>query len=424
MKPLKKLLLQSVTIIHPGSKHNGKKADIIISDGKIERIENKIDPDEKSIDIIDGKGKFLSPGFFDMNVNFGEPGYETKEDLVSGCETAAAGGFTGVAVMPDTHPPIHSKAEVSYIVNKTKNNLVDVFPLGTISHKREGKDLAELYDMTLAGAVAFTDGNIPVSDSGLMSRALLYAKGFDGLIFSHAEDPSIAGKGKMNEGVTSTYLGLIGIPALAEEVMVSRDLYLAEYNDSPIHFSTISTLHSVDLIRQAKKKGLKVTCDVAAHHLVLTEEIVAGFDSNYKVKPPLRTKIDVKALLAGLKDGTIDAIVSQHTPHEIEFKNVEFEIASYGITGLQTALSLALKAGLTPEKIVEKMAINPRKILRLPIPEIEAGAPANLVLFDTETSWVLNQESNRSKSSNSPFTDQSFKGKVSLVYNNNQYATF
>lgn len=421
---MKKLLLQSVTIIHPGSKHNGKKADVFISDGKIERIENKIDPDEKSIHIIDGKGKFLGPGFFDMNVNFGEPGFETKEDLASGCETAAAGGFTGVAVMPDTHPPIHSKAEVSYIVNKTKNNLVDVFPLGTISHKREGKDLAELYDMTLAGAVAFTDGNIPVSDSGLMSRALLYAKGFDGLIFSHAEDPSIAGKGKMNEGVTSTYLGMIGIPALAEEVMVARDLYLAEYNDSPIHFSTVSTLHSVDLIRQAKKKGLKVTCDVAVHHLVLTEEIVASFDSNYKVKPPLRTKNDVKALLAGLNDGTIDAIVSQHTPHEIEFKNVEFEIASYGITGLQTALPLALKAGLTPEKIVEKMAINPRKILRLPIPQMEAGAPANLVLFDTETSWVLNQESNRSKSSNSPFTDQSFKGKVNLVYNNNQYATF
>lgn len=421
---MKKLLLQSVTIIHPGSKYNGKKADVFINGGKIERIESKIDPDEKSIDIIDGKGKFLGPGFFDMNVNFGEPGFETKEDLASGCETAAAGGFTGVAVMPDTHPPIHSKAEVSYIINKTKDNLVDVFPLGTISHKREGKDLAELYDMTLAGAVAFTDGNIPVSDSGLMSRALLYAKGFDGLIFSHAEDPSIAGKGKMNEGVTSTYLGMIGIPALAEEVMVARDLYLAEYNDSPIHFSTISTLHSVDLIRQAKKKGLKVTCDVAAHHLVLTEDLVAGFDSNYKVRPPLRTKEDVKALLAGLKDGTIDAIVSQHTPHEIEFKNVEFEIASYGITGLQTALPLVLKAGMTPERIIEKMAINPRKILRLPIPQIEAGATANLVLFDTETSWILNQKSNRSKSSNSPFTDQSFKGKVSLVYNNNQYATF
>jgi dihydroorotase len=421
---MKKLLIQSITIVHPDSKYNGKKVDVLISDGKIERIENKIDSSEKSVQILDGKGKFLGPGFFDLNVNFGEPGLETKEDLSSGCEAAAAGGFTGVAVMPDTQPSIHSKAEVSYIVNKTKDNLVDVFPLGTISYKREGKDLAELYDMSLSGAVAFTDGNNPVTDSGLMSRALLYAKGFDGLIFSHAEDPSIAGKGKMNEGVTSTYLGMIGIPALAEEIMVARDLYLAEYNDSPIHFSTISTLHSVDLIRQAKKKGLKVTCDVAVHHLILSEEVVAGFDSNYKVKPPLRTKADIKALLAGLKDGTIDAIVSQHTPHEIEFKNVEFEIASYGIIGLQTILPLALQAGLTPTDIIEKMAINPRKILRLPIPLIEAGTPANLVLFDTDTAWVFDQEQNRSKSSNTPFKGQTFKGKVCMVFNNNQNITF
>ena len=421
---MKKILLQSVTIIHPDSKHNGKKADVLISDGKIERIENKLDPGDKSTQVINGKDKFLAPGFFDMNVNFGEPGLETKEDLTSGCRAAEAGGFTGVAVMPDTYPPVHSKAEVSYIINQTKNNLVDVFPLGTISHKREGNDLAELYDMSISGAVAFTDGNLPVSDSGLMSRALLYAKGFNGIIFSYAEDASIAGKGRMNEGAMSTYLGMKGIPALAEEVMIARDLYLAGYNDSPIHFSTISTAHSVEQIRQAKKKGLKVSCDVTAHHLVLTEDKVEGFDSNYKVKPPLRTKNDVKALLAGLKDGTIDAIVSQHTPHEIEFKNVEFEIASYGITGLQTAFSLAVQAGLMPADIVEKMAVNPRKILRLPVPAIAAGEPANLVLFDIKSPWVFSKDLNRSKSSNSPFIDQSFKGKVSLVYNNGQYASF
>jgi len=421
---MKNLLLQSVTIIHPESSYNGKKVDVLISDGKIAGIEKKINITEGSAHTIDGKGKFLGPGFFDMNVNFGEPGLETKEDLNSGCEAAAAGGFTGVAVMPDTHPPIHSKAEVAYIINKTKNKLLDVFPLGTISYQREGKDLAELYDMSLAGAIAFTDGNRSVADSGLMSRALLYAKGFDGLIFSYAEDSSIAGKGRMNEGAMSTYLGMKGIPTLAEEVMVARDLYLAAYNESAIHFSTISTLHSVELIRQAKKKNLKVTCDVAAHHLVLTEEVVAGFDSNYKVKPPLRTKADMIALLAGLKDGTIDAIVSQHTPHEIEFKNVEFEIASYGIAGLQTVLPLVIKAGLGPEDIIKKMAINPRKILRLPVPLIETGQPANLVLFDTETSWVFSRENNRSKSSNSPFIDQSLKGKVSLVCNKNQYVIF
>jgi dihydroorotase len=421
---MKKLIFRSATIVHPDSSYNGKKADVFIRDGKIADIQNKINVSEKDVNIIEAKGKFLGPGFFDLNVNFGEPGLETKEDLISGCETAAAGGFTGVAVMPDTHPPVHSKAEVSYIKNKTKNNILDVFPLGAISYQREGKDLAELYDMSLAGAIAFTDGNRPVADSGLMSRALLYAKGFDGLIFSYAEDSSIAGKGRMNEGVTSTYLGIKGIPALAEEVMVARDLYLAAYNESAIHFSTISTVHSVELIRQAKKKGLKVTCDVAAHHLVLTEEMVAGFDSNYKVKPPLRTKSDVKALIAGLKDGTIDAIVSQHTPHEIEFKNVEFEIASYGIAGLQTVLPLVIKAGLSVQDIITKMAINPRKILGLPVPLIEIDQPANLVLFDTDTKWTFTRENNRSKSSNSPFINETFKGKVSLVFNKNQYVIF
>jgi dihydroorotase len=421
---MKKLLLQSVTVIHPDSSFNGKKADVLISDGKIAEIGNKIKIAEGSAHVINAKGKFLGPGFFDMNVNFGEPGLETKEDLITGCQTAAAGGFTGVAVMPNTQPPVHSKAEVAYIVNKTKNSLLDVFPLGTISYQREGKDLAELYDMSISGAIAFTDGNRPVADSGLMSRALLYAKGFDGLILSYAEDSSIAGKGRMNEGATSTYLGMKGIPSLAEEVMVARDLYLAAYNDSAIHFSTISTLHSVELIRQAKKKGIKVTCDVAAHHLVLTEEMVVGFDSNYKVKPPLRTKADLKALLAGLKDGTIDAIVSQHTPHEVEFKNVEFEIASYGIAGLQTVLPLVIRAGLGPKEIIEKIAVNPRKILRLPIPFIEEGQPANLVLFDTDTSWTFNQENNRSKSANSPFINQLLKGKVSMVYNNQQYEIF
>ena len=421
---MKKILLKSVAILHPESKHNGKILDVLINGGKIASIGSKISEDEQGILIINGEGKFLAPGFFDMNANFGEPGLETKEDLDSGCQTAAAGGVTGVAVNPNTNPPIHTKAEVSYIVNKSKFNLVDVYPLGSISHERKGKDLAELYDMSLSGAIAFTDGDRPVADSGLMSRALLYAKGFNGLIFSYAEDPLLAGKGKMNEGKMSTYLGMQGIPALAEEVMVARDLYLAAYNDAPIHFCTISTAHSVELIREAKKKGIKVTCDVAAHHLALTEDDVEGFDSNYKVKPPLRTKADIKALLKGLKDGTIDAIVSQHTPHEIEYKNVEFEIASYGISSLQTVLPIIIQAGLKPQDIVEKLSINPRKILQLDIPMLDIGQDANLVLFDTETSWVFSRQNNLSKSYNSPFIDQNFKGRVSFVHNNNQFLQF
>ncbi|MDP2414937.1 dihydroorotase [Daejeonella sp.] len=421
---MKNLLIQSAKILDHRSPFNGKIADVLIRDGKISEIGKNISFSDKSTIIISAKGQVLSPGFFDLNANFGEPGLETKEDMGTGCMTAAAGGFTGLALMPNTQPPIHSKAEVSYLISKSKNNLVDIYPLGCISHNREGKELAEMYDMQQSGAIAFTDGNRPVSNAGLMSRALLYTKSFNGLIFAYAEDQDIAGKAKMNEGLMSTYLGMKGNPSLAEELMISRDLYLAEYNDSRIHFSTISSAKSVDLIRKAKKAGIKVSCDVAVHHLIFTEDDLEGFDSNFKVKPPLRTKKDQKALIAGLKDGTIDAIVSQHCPHEIEFKNVEFEIASYGITGLQTALPVALKAGLSLETIIEKMAIAPRNILGISIPELKTGNSANFILFNPEEEWELNEESNRSKSSNSPFYGQILKGKVKLVYNNGQYIIF
>ncbi len=421
---MKKLLIQSATILYPQSAFHGKVSDILIIDGKISEIAKKISVSDGDVIKVQAKGQFLCPGFFDMNVNFGEPGLETKEDMISGCRTAAAGGYTGLALMPNTQPPIHSKAEVNFLVSRSKENLVDIYPLGCISHKREGKELAEMYDMQQSGAIAFSDGNRPVSDAGLMSRALLYTKSFEGLIFSYAEDQEIAGSGKMNEGVMSTFLGMKGNPALAEELMVSRDLYLAGYHDTRIHFSTISSSRSVDLIRKAKKAGQKVTCDVAAHHLVLTENELEGFDSQYKVKPPLRTRADQKALIAGLKDGTIDAISSQHTPHEIEFKNVEFEIASYGMIGLQTALPLALKAGLEPELIVEKLALAGRKILGLPVQELESGNSANFIVFDPSEEWTLDEETNASKSSNSPFMGGRLKGKVRLIVNNGQYITY
>jgi dihydroorotase len=370
--------------------------------------------------MFDAKGKYVSPGFFDLNCNIGELGFETKETLETGTRAAAAGGFTGVALMPNTQPPVHSKAEVEYLCNRAKDTLVDVYPLGTISHKREGKDMSEMYDMYLSGAKAFTDGNRPVQDAGLMERALLYTKGFDALVFSYPEDTAIAGKAKVNEGEVSTMLGMKGIPSLAEELMIARDLYLAEYTDSRIHFSTISTSRSVDLIRKAKAKGVHVTCDVAVHHLILTDEELKGFDSQYKVKPPLRVQNDVNALIMGLKDGAIDAIVSQHTPHEIEFKDVEFEVAEFGIVGLQTAFSLALKAGLDINTIIQKLAINPRKILGIDVPVVVEGQKANLVVFDVGEEWMYTKENNQSKSSNSPFIGQNLKGRVLLTCNNNQ----
>jgi dihydroorotase len=411
------ILIKSCTLVSPASPHHLKVVDVLIENGIISKIATDINPID--IKTIDAKGKYLSVGFFDLNANLGELGLENKEDFISGSAAAAAGGFTGVGVMPNTQPPVDAKAQVEYLKNRAKGLLVDIYPYGTISQKKEGKDLAEMYDMTQSGAVAFTDGTAPVQDAGLMERALLYAKGFDALVISYPEDSAIAGKAKMNEGEMSTYLGMKGIPNIAEELMIVRDLYLAEYTQSKIHFTSISTAHSVALIKAAKAKGLQVTCDVTAHHLVLTEQALHDFDTHYKVKPPLRTNTDVEALLAGVKDGTIDAVVSQHTPHEIEFKEVEFETAAYGITGLQTALPLLFKAGLNTQEIVEKLAISPRNILGLPQPEIKEGVQANLTLFD-ESEWDYTIENNYSKSKNSPFIGEKLKGKVWLTINNHQ----
>ncbi|WDF57091.1 dihydroorotase [Mucilaginibacter sp. KACC 22063] len=411
------LLIKSATIIDPTSPFHQQVTDILIQDGIIKQIGNSIAAD---VETVDAAGKYVLPGFFDLNCNIGELGFETKEDFTTGTKAAAAGGFTGLALMPNSQKPAHSKAEVEYLVNKSRNNIVDIVPLGTISQKREGKDMAEMYDMYQSGARAFTDGNRPVQDAGLMERALLYANGFNALIFSYPEDTAIAGKAKVHEGEVSTLLGMKGIPSLAEELMVARDLYLSEYTGSPIHFSTISTARSVELIREAKAKGIKVTCDVAVHHLVLTDQALLGFDSHYKVKPPLRTQKDVDALLSGLNDGTIDAIVSQHTPHEVEFKDVEFEIAEFGITGLQTVLPLALKAGLSIEQIAEKLAVNPRNILNQPAASVKDGGLANLVLLDTAEQWQYTKQNNQSKSYNSPYIGQTLTGKVLLTINNNQ----
>lgn len=417
---MKSLLITSVKVILPGNEYHQQTVDVFIEKGKIAQIGNTIKVADKNVETIDGTGKILSPGFFDLHANFGEPGLETKEDIRTGTAAAAAGGFTAVAVMPNTEPAIQSRSEVALVVNAAKGNIVDVHPIGAISKKREGKEMAELYDMKQNGAVAFSDGNKSVQQAGLMSRALLYAKGFEGLIFSHAEDESMAGGNKMNEGTMSTYLGMKGIPNLAESLMVSRDLYLAEYTEAPIHFASISTPEAVDLIKKAKAKGLRVTCDVAAHQLVFTDEDIVGFDSNYKVSPPLRTKADAKALIKGIKDGVIDAVVSQHTPQEIEYKNVEFHIAKNGIIGLQTVLPLLVRAGLNEEQIVNSLAVRPRQILGLAIPQIKEGATANLVLFDLAKSWNFDEKTNKSKSKNSPLFGQTLKGAVELVINNNQ----
>lgn len=414
------ILISSAQLIVPGHPQNGNIVDILIESGNISRIAPRIKQTNKQIRVIDGKGAIVSAGFFDLHANFGEPGLETKEDIITGTAAAAAGGYTGVAVYPNTNPPIHSRSEVALVVNSAKGNIVDVYPVGTISKRREGKELAELYDMQLAGAIAFSDGDHAVQQAGLMGRALLYAKGFEGLVISFPEDASVAGGHQMNEGKMSTYLGMKGKPNLAESLMVSRDLFLAEYNDARIHFTSISTAESVDLIKKAKAKGLNVTCDVAAHNLVYTDEEVVGFDSNFKVNPPLRTKKDIKALLKGLKEGTIDAVVSQHTPHEVEYKNVEFHIAKEGILGLQTTLPFLIEAGFNADDIVRYLVVQPRQVVGKEIPTLEVGSEANLVLFNMNEKWMLDTNTNKSKSENSPMLGQELRGKVKVVINHGQ----
>jgi dihydroorotase len=413
------LLIKFAKVVDPSSPHNGKTVSIFIENGTIRQVTSGKSQVTSNTKVIDIEGLHVSPGFFDMQVNFRDPGHEYKEDLLSGCAAASAGGFTGVAVMPGTHPPIHTKSEIEYVKNKTAGNLVDVFPVGAITHNADGKELSEMYDMHTAGAVAFSDDKKPVLDAGLFMRALLYSKNFKGLLLAHCDEKTISLNGQMNEGKMSTSLGLKGIPALAEEVMVARNLFLCEYTDGKIHFQSVSTAGSVDLIRQAKKKGLKVTASVNAHHLALDDSSLSDFDSNCKVNPPLRTKDDLAALKKGLADGTIDAITSDHSPEDEENKKVEFDYAAFGMIGLETCFALAnTYSNLKLNDLIKKFAVNPRQILGLPVPKIKEKEKANLTLFLPNKEWKFEEKNLVSKSKNTPFTGKKMKGKVVGTVNN------
>ncbi|HEU4716399.1 MAG TPA: dihydroorotase, partial [Bacteroidia bacterium] len=324
------ILIKNATINDPNSPHNGKTADVLIENGVIASIRKKTDAGK--IKTIEGNNLHLSPGWMDLHAHLRDPGYEFKETIVTAAAAAAAGGFTAVLAMPDTLPVTHSKAEVEYILKRSQDLPVDIFPAGALSHGLEGKELAELYDMHLAGAKAFTDGDSPVKHAGLLLRALLYAHNFNCRIHVRCDDQSLSHGGQMNEGVMSTSLGLKGIPAVAEEVMVARNIYLAEYAGTPIHFMAVSTPGSVKLIREAKKKGLPVTAAVHAYNLAWNDSLLEDFDTNYKVSPPLRTEAERKALVAAVNDGTIDCITSGHAPEDAESKVVEFDLAAFGIT--------------------------------------------------------------------------------------------
>ncbi|MBV6442847.1 MAG: Dihydroorotase [Saprospiraceae bacterium] len=414
------LLLKNVRIIT--EKSEGRPQDIFIRDGMIEAIGDELRL-EKNADIWEWPGACVSAGWFDAGVQACDPGYEHREDLHSAARAAAAGGFTAVASFPNTNPAIQSKSEVLYVKNKTADSPVTFYPIGAVSQGCEGKDLAELFDMHSAGAVAFSDGRKAVQDAGLLLRALQYAKAFNGLILNEPHHKTIAAGGQMHEGVVSTSLGMKGVPALAEEIMVQRDLSLLEYVQGRLHLHLLSTAKSVALVRAAKKSGLPVTASVAVANLCFTDEKLASFDSNWKVLPPLRSQSDVNALLEGLADGTIDFICSNHTPWDEEAKNLEFPYAEFGMTGLETAFALCrtyLSKQLSVRDLIEKTAVAPRRVFGLPQPEIKTGVRAELTVFHPDAEWVFQEKDIRSKSHNTPFAGQPFIGKVLGIINNGQ----
>jgi len=407
------ILFQSVKVIDSQSKYNNKTVDILVINGVIESIGKNIEPPKKC-KIIHGKRLHLSPGLMDLHVNYRDPGYDWKEDLKTGIQASAKGGFTSVLYMPSNNPSTNNKVQVDYIRNATKDCVVEVLPAGNVTINHQGQQLAELYEMSQSGTKAFTDDRNSIQKADVMKLALLYTKNFDGLVMNQPNDKTISSDGIMNEGIASTKLGLKGIPALAEEVMLARDIELVEYTQGKLHASRISTKKSVDLVRAAKKKGLNVSADVAIHNLILQDQDCTTFDSNYKVFPPLRTSEDIKALIEGLKDGTIDAICSDHCPEDLENKVLTFDHANFGIIGAQTVLPLALELQkeLGLHTIIDALSHNPRKILDVACPTIEEGAEANLCCFSTSHDWTFNEESILSKSKNTPFINRTFKTKV------------
>lgn len=413
------VLIKQAKIICPSSSFHHKTMDVLIENGNISQIKKSINA--AGVKTIEEDGLMISIGWLDMQTNLCDPGFEHKEDLESGLKAASAGGFTGIAVMSGTNPPLHNKAQIEYLLNRSKNSLTDVYPVGTLSQNQEGKDLSEMYDMKLAGAVAFGDYKNPIKDAGLILRALQYTTNIGSFIITHCDDKSISHGGQMNEGETSTILGLKGIPALAEEIMLQRNISVLEYAGGKMHIPTISTKGSVELIKKAKSNGLQITCGVAAHNLLLDDTALVDFDTNFKVNPPLRNKKDVEALRKALENGIIDVVVSDHRPQDIECKDLEFDLADNGIIALQSAYASAI-TGLKGEyeKLIEALSIAPRKVLGLEIPKIEEGEKANLTLFTVNGETKLTEKDIYSKSKNTPFLGKTLQGKVIGCINNNK----
>ena len=411
-------LIKSATIIDATSPHHNKQKDILITNGVIEKIATSISKKDEYT-VVQLNNLIVSNGWFDTSVSLGEPGFEERETIKNGLTVAAKSGFTAVAVNANTNPVIDNKSAVEFLINKSNGFATNLYPIAALTQESKGLEMAELFDMKQSGAIAFGDYNKPISNDNLLKIALLYAQNFDGLVLSFPKNNSIAGEGIVNESVNSTKLGLKGAPSLAEELQIARDLFLLEYTGGKLHIPTISTEKSVKLIKEAKKKGLNVTCSVAIHNLVLTDNELHEFDAAVKVNPPLRTQNDVKALLKGLKDETIDVITSDHNPIDIEHKKVEFSEAKNGTIGLESAFG-ALNTVLDIETIIKCLTQNPKKIFGLPSSSIKKGETANLSFFTLEGNTTFSKEDILSTSKNSAFLGKELKGKVYGIFANNQ----
>jgi dihydroorotase len=415
-----RILIKSAEIIAKGSSFHRQIKNVVIQNGRIADIGDKTFTADRT---IQAEGHILSTGWFDVGAFVGDPGLEHKEDLTSIARSAAAGGFTEIAVLPNTQPTVQTKNEVHYITQNNTNRLVQIHALASVTKDNKGEDLTEMIDLHEAGAIGFTDGLISLGHTDLFLKSLQYLQKFDGVLVDQSQDKLLNLFGQMHEGINSTLLGLKGMPRIAEEVAVIKNLELLGYAGGKLHISKISTAKTVDLIRAAKKKGLNVSCSITSYQPLLDDGLLFDFDTNYKVNPPLREKSDQDALLRGLKDGTIDIICSGHLPQDPESKNMEFDQSEFGIINLQTFASqlASLSRLIDIEEIIEKVTMAPRKVFKMEIPKIEEDVKANLTLFDPVKEWTFNSADNLSKSSNSPWLGKKLRGKVAAVFNNTKH---
>lgn len=414
-----KILIQAAEILDPDSPFHQKQKNILLHNGRIAAIGDKNLAADK---IIKAEGMKLSAGWFDLGTFIGDPGLEYKEDLESGTRAAAAGGFTEIAVLPNTVPCVQTKNEISYLVRGNDSRLVQIHPLASVTLNNKGEELTEMIDLHTAGAVGFTDGLKPIWHTDIFLKSLQYLQKFDGVLIDHPEDYWLNLFGQMHEGVNSTRLGLKGMPRIGEEIVIGKNLELLQYAGGRLHFARVSTPRSLELIRAAKKKH-RVTCDVTVFQPLLDDNLLTDFDTNYKVNPPLRERADNDAIIKALRDGTIDVLTSGHMPQDEESKNLEFDRAEFGMIGLQTfcANLVSLSKHVDWDVLIPKVTTGPRKVLGLESGRIEEGALANLTLIDPALKWVLNDESNYSKSKNSPWYGKEVTGKAVAVFNQGKH---